>query len=449
MKLFRAFVMLGLALPVYAQYAGPAILSRGEAPAAMGGPTVDFALSVALTGNYTNGLVGLPTSSGQSSLKRQGSFGAGGTVGLSGSHSWKHTKIGLSYSGNFSDYFNAGSFIGLSQGLSLGLNHQFSKHLTFNLRESAGWFTYFPPATVSLNSSVPFDSSQSLIPTTDFYDNRTIYSSTQADFTYQASSRLSFSFGGGYFTNLRQSSALYSASGESASGDVQYRLSRRVTVGGTYSYSRYGYSGSEGGADIHSFGLSLSTRMSRWTEFSLVAGASSVNSSFEQVVPINPAILAILCPPNLVTSCPLTGGVVLNHNSLWSPNVSARFSRSFQHGVFYISGGEYITPGNGLFLTSRAQSATTGYGYSGLRRWSMNIGATYTRALSLGNIDGGYGQVSGGFGISRQLIAGLSMMASFSATQYQSGSFSAYNHLIYGASFGLGYSTKNIPVRFF
>jgi hypothetical protein len=440
--------MLGLALPASGQYAGPAILSRGEAPAAMSTPTVDFALSLALTGSYTNGLVGV-VSSGQSNVPRQSSFGAGGTVGLSGSHSWKHTKIGLAYSGSFTDYFQAGSFLGLSQGLSLGLNHQFSRHVLFNVRENAGWFTYFPPATVSLNSSVPFDPSQSLIPTTDFYDNRTIYSSTQADITYQASSRLSFSIGGGYFTNLRHSSALYSASGETASADVQYRLSRRVTLGGTYSYSRYRYTDSAGGADIHGFGLSLSSRFNRWTEFSMVAGASTVNSSFEQTVPINPAILAILCPPTLVGPCPLTGGVVINHNSLWSPNVSARLSRSFQRGVAYLSAGEYITPGNGLFLTSRAQSATAGYGYSGLRKWSMNIGVTYIRALSLGNIDGGYGQVSGNFGVSRQLVGGLSVVSSFSETQYRSSSFDPYNRLIYTASFGLGFSTKNIPVRFF
>src|ERR1035441_371969 len=50
LNLLLGFVMLGLALPAFAQYAGPAILSRGEAPAAMAAPTVDFSFSVALMG---------------------------------------------------------------------------------------------------------------------------------------------------------------------------------------------------------------------------------------------------------------------------------------------------------------------------------------------------------------------------------------------------------------
>jgi len=163
--------MLALGLPAFAQYAGPAILSRGEAPAAMSAQTVDFNLSLALTANYTDGLVGVTAPDAQGQLAGSTAFGGGASLGISGSHSWKHTHIGLNYSGAYTDYSS-----GIYQGLSFGLSHQFSRHISLSLRESAGMFTEFPPSTVSLNSSVPFDPSQSFIPTTDFYDNRTIYS---------------------------------------------------------------------------------------------------------------------------------------------------------------------------------------------------------------------------------------------------------------------------------
>jgi hypothetical protein len=117
--------------------------------------------------------------------------------------------------------------------------------------------------------------------------------------------------------------------------------------------------------------------------------------------------------------------------------------------VAYLSAGESETPGNGLFLTSRAETASLGYGYSGLRKWSMNIGGTYVRALSVGNIQGGYGQLTGSFSMSHEILPRVSFVTSFSATKYQSSSFSAYNHLIYFVSVGLGFSSKNIPVRFF
>jgi hypothetical protein len=439
--------MFGLVLPAFGQYAGPAILSRGEAPAALTVPTVDFAFSIAFTGNYTDGLVGITTNN-QEQLVRSPTYGGGVTIGLSGAHSWKHTHLGVAYSGAFSDYVN-NPILGISQGLSIGLSHQVSRHIIFHASESAGWFTYFPPATVSLNSSVPFDPSQSNIPTTDFYDNRTIYSTTQAGLTYQATTRLSFSFGGGYFTNLRASSALYSAKGESANGDVQYRVSRRVTVGADYGFSHYGFSHHIGGSYIHSASLSLSARFSRSSEFSAFAGAARVHSSFEEVVAISPAILAILCPPNLVATCPLTSSIAINNNTLWAPSFGVRISRSFQRGALYANAGESITPGNGLFLTSRAETAAVGYGYSGLRKWSMNANISYVRALSLGNIQGAYGQVSGSLSASHLLFSHVSFVASFSASQYQSSSFADYNRLIYSASAGLGFSSKNIPVRFF
>jgi hypothetical protein len=43
----------------------------------------------------------------------------------------------------------------------------------------------------------------------------------------------------------------------------------------------------------------------------------------------------------------------------------------------------------------------------------------------------------------------MSFVTSIAATKYQSSSFAAYNHLIYFASVGLGFSSKDIPVRFF
>jgi hypothetical protein len=310
-------------------------------------------------------------------------------------------------------------------------------------------FTQFPPATVSLNSSVPFDSSQSEIPSTDFYDNRTIYTTTLANLIYQASSRLSFSVGGGFFDNIRSSSALYGALGETGSADAQYRVSRQTTVGGDYSYSHYSYTGSIGGANIHTAALTVSTRFDRWTELSLFGGAARVSSSFQQTVPIDPAILAILCPPNVVAVCPLTASTVINRSVFWGPDFGIRLSRSFQRGVAYLSAGETITPGNGLFLTSRTASASVGYGYSGLRKWNMSIGATYVRSLSFGNVQGGYGDLSGSYSVSRQLTGKLSFVSSFNATKYESSSFSAYNRLIYSASIGLGYSSRDIPVRFF
>ena len=223
LNLLRGFVMLGLALPAFAQYAGPAILSRGEAPAGMSRAADGFIFSLTFASEYTNGVEGISAQTAQGQPANQPAFGGIVTLGATGGHTWEHTHLGLNYSGSFRD-FSQSTSSGLSQGLSFDLSHMFSPHTALSVRESAGMFSNFLPGTVSLNSSVPLDPSQSYLPATNFYNNRTIFSSTQANLVVQESAGLSFSLGGGYFINQQQSSALYGAQGETATGDVQYRL---------------------------------------------------------------------------------------------------------------------------------------------------------------------------------------------------------------------------------
>jgi hypothetical protein len=93
--------------------------------------------------------------------------------------------------------------------------------------------------------------------------------------------------------------------------------------------------------------------------------------------------------------------------------------------------------------------AQAGYGYSGMRKWSLSVGVSYGSSRSLGNIQGSYGQVAGWYNMSRLIVKSLSFVSGFTATQYRSVSFTGYNRLIYSASVGLGFSPGNIPVRFF
>ncbi len=127
-------------MPVFAQYAGPAILSRGEAPAAMASPQIDFRPFVELTGVYDTGLSGVAVNS-QGQLGNEASEGLELTAGISGVHSWRHTKIGLDYRGSVRRYTHATSYDSTDQSLMLGIVHQFSRHVSLTLNESAGLFS--------------------------------------------------------------------------------------------------------------------------------------------------------------------------------------------------------------------------------------------------------------------------------------------------------------------
>jgi hypothetical protein len=434
----RALFTLVFVLPAFGQYAGPAILSRGDAPAAMEAPQIKFQPFLSVSASYSTGLSGVTVDS-QGNLANASAYGAVISGGISGSHSWRHTHAGLDYHASYNLYSGAGNSVynSFSQGLSFGLSHQVTRHIKFSLRETLGWFSFSNP-NVGLTPTVPFDPSQSGIPTSDFYYTRTIYSTTQADLVIQKSTRLSFDLGGGLFINRYSSSALYGVTGEDATGDFQYRLSRRATVGANYSYTHYSFTGILSSSDLHGGSLTYALRISRTVEFSGYGGFMRAETKFIQNVPVDPNVAALLG---------ITSTSALVHRINWVPSFSGRLSKTFARGVAYAAGGETVMPGNGLFLTSRTASVMGGYGYTGLRRWSLGVNCTYITALSIGNVNGGYGNISGSFSMSRSLGHSLSFVTSYIANQYRSPNFTGYNRLIYSASVGIGWSPGNVPLR--
>ena len=432
----RMLAVLAWAMPLFAQYAGPAILSRGEAPSAMAQPQIDFRPFVELTGVYDTGLSGVAVNS-QGQLGNESSMGLDITAGISGVHSWKHTKIGLDYRGSIRRYAHATSYDSTDQSVMLGIVHQVSRHVSLTLNESAGLFSR-SFGLPGLSQTVPFDPSTTYAPTTDFFDNRTEYLSTQANLVFQKTARLSFSLGGDGFLVRQSSSALYGATGATAHADVQYRLTRRTTIGGNYSYTHFDFIHVLSSTDMHTVSGVFSMRISRWLEFSAEGGLARAETKFIQNVPIDPAIAALIGTPE--------GTVVLDRIDHFVTG-TGRLSRTFPKGVAYISGGRGITPGNGLFLTSVMTTVMAGYNYTGLRRWSFGVSGGYQSAESIGNVLGTYGGASGTLSASRQIVRGVHGVVSVGARKYTSANFDLYNRVIYDVRVGVGYSPGDVPLR--
>jgi hypothetical protein len=106
-----------------------------------------------------------------------------------------------------------------------------------------------------------------------------------------------------------------------------------------------------------------------------------------------------------------------------------------------------LTPGNGLFLTSRTSTATVGYSYTGLRRWSFSSAASTNLSTSIGNVNGTYRGYSGALTVSRQIRGSVSWFTSFSARRYSSPDFTGYNRTIYSVRVGFGFSPGDVPLR--
>jgi hypothetical protein len=155
-------------------------------------------------------------------------------------------------------------------------------------------------------------------------------------------------------------------------------------------------------------------------------------------VPYDPAIAALLGIPGFIGN---------SYQTSYVPNVSARLSHSVQRGVFFVSGGHAVTPGNGVFLTSTSTNVGAGYGYTGLKRWSVNTSVGYSKANSLGNVVGAYGSYQGTAGISRQLVRSTHGFLTANFNKYNSPDFHNYNRWTYSVQLGLAFAPGDVALR--
>ena len=435
-SLRTAMAALALAAPLYAQYGGPAVLTRGQAPAAMSTAQIDFRPFASLSAGWDSGLNGVSVNPTGQPVNAS-SYSLNADVGVSGLHSWKHTQVGLDYRATFRHYPSNSFYDGTDQILLLSVTRQLTRHTMFAIRTNAGIFSqaYNQP---TLPQTVPFDPSTTYVPANDFFDNRTLYFSTQADLQVQLSNRLSFAIGGDAFTTRRRSSALYGVKGAGARSDLQYRVSRRTTIGVGYSYTHYKFAHIFSSTDLHSIVGSYAIRLNRALEFSATAGGTQYETKFIQSVPIDPAIAALIG---------ISTARQVAYSKTWIPAVSARLSYTMKRGVAYLNGGRAVTPGNGLFLTSTSNTVGGGYTYTALRRWSANAIATYNRSNSLGNFVGAYGSYSFSVSVSRQIARFTHGVLSFDGRKYDSPDFRSYNKWSYGARLGLGFTPGDVPIR--
>ena len=425
-----------VAAPLFAQYGGPALLTRGQAPTAMAASQIDFRPFLSIAGGYDSGLngVGLDPNGNPVSVS---SYSIEASGGISGLHSWKHTQVGLDFRASINHYPGRSFYDGSDESLLLGITHQFTRHVVLSINTNAGIAAHNFDQ-LALPQTVPFDRSTTYVPTNDFFDNRTMFFSTQATLQVQKSTRLSYSVGVDGFITRRRSTALYGVSGAGAHSDIQYRVSRRSTIGAAYQYTHYSFNHIFSSTDLHTIVASYANRISRALEFSGTAGATQYETKFVQTVPVDPAIAILIG---------LTSTRQVAYTKRWIPSMSGRLAYTMKRGVAYINGGRSVTPGNGLFLTSTSTAAGLGYTYTGLRRWSANFAATYNNSDSLGNYVGNYGSYSATVSLSRQIVRFTHGVLSFDARKYDSPDFRNYNKWSYRMRLALSFAPGDVPLR--
>jgi hypothetical protein len=415
------------------EYSGPAILSRGEVPAAQTVAPIAFRPYIGLAGVYDTGIVPVAATS-TGGVPSTNLYGLELNLGAYTYHVWKHTTLGLDYRGDFRHY-STSYWDGTDQFLSLILTHRPSKRVTFTLRNQAGLYdfnNYYLASPVGALDPNYLD-----LPQSSIYDNRVIFAGVSADLTYRLSARLSFNIGGEGSLVRRESSALYGMTGGVARGDLEYRISRHSTLGADFRYTYYDYTEGFGNSNISSVGINYSTQFSPHVQLSARIGGARVESTSLTEVALDPAIAALLGETETIQAA---------YVSNYVPDIQVRLSDTFRRSQFTLAYLDQVVPGNGVYLTSRNNSGNFSYSYSGVRHWNFGLNGTYGRMTALVQSIGAYTAYGAGLGVTRDLGRGLHAVLRFDTLHYDIATNAGFTHTEYRMSFGFNFSPGDLPL---
>lgn len=448
MLIVRTTLLLGCALCLMAQtdtsqpnssaagsggeYGGPAILSRGQNPVTQTEEPITFRPYIGVSGVYDTGLLAVSaTPSGQ--IPTTDLYGVEANLGAYTYRTWKRTTLALDYRGDYRHY-SLSYWDATDDFLSLILTHRPSKRVTFTVRNQAGIYSMNYFLTSTLGALDPY---YLQLPQNNIYDNRVVFLSTSGDLTYRMTARLSFNIGGDGNLVRRQSSALYGVTGGVARGDMEYRVTRHSTVGVDYRFTYYDYTRGFGSTDIQSVGLNYSTQFSPHLQLSARIGGALVESSSLTEVTLAPAVAALLGESVGIQTAYL-------HN--YVPDIQARLTDTFRKSQFTLAYANAVIPGNGVYLTSRNNTGSLSYSYSGVRYWNFGVNGSYGRMNAIVQTLGAYTTYGGGVGITRELGKGLHAVLRLDALRYDIATSAMFSHNEYRASLGLAFSPGELPL---
>lgn len=415
------------------QYEGPSILSRDRSLIGeRGGKLLDFRFYGEVTGVYDSGLtpVVLQPVGGVPSI---GTLGETIGFGVFGSRTRRRDKISLDYHGDYRHYTNNPFFDGSDQFLDLSYGRLLSRHITLDVKETAGtttlangYFSYLPLTNTDLFA----------VPTNELFDNPTRFLQSRVNLTWQKTQRLSFNIGGDGFLVRRRSLALAGLNGYRIQGDVAYRLTRRQTVFANYSYSRFDYQNFFGNSTINLVGVGYALGLSRKWDFSSQAGAYVVHTLGLQTVLLDPAVAAIVGVPS---------ATVTSARTLYAPMFDARLIRRFNRAALNIGYSNGPSTGNGVYLTSRRNVGTVNYSYVGYRRLTASVIASYGTLSAVGQNLGQYSNFQSGGGMTYRFMRDTHLTARYDYRHYTTQN-SIYSKDSNRVTLGIAYSPGDRPL---
>jgi hypothetical protein len=431
-------------IPVFlpgGEQAGPTLPSqRGIGPVFSNNRLMRIRPYVGINAIYDTGIAPLATDA-DGNLVRRNLYGGILSFGAVGSRAYRRSLLNLRYAGNIRHYPQSTFLTATNHRFSLGFNHALSQKWTFNSANRAGILTnaFMGAFGLPLDEDDDIDDLEE-----EPFDNRVIFLTTNQSVTYRKSVRTSFTGGGGAFSRQRRSRALASINGVNALGSVAYRTSARSTIGGTYFFNQFNFSGAYGGTNMHSASLEFGHQLSPRTQLSLNVGGSRIESQSLQRVALDPILASLLGRPDGVEATyrlnhlPTFGASISHRRNSWNLNAGAR---------------RRVNPGNGLILTNMRTSYRGGVSYTGIDRWTFRASGGYTQMQGLFGATRRFENYNARIGMTYRIGGGLTWTSGVMARRFIVDESRAMNPLFqrtqYRLQTGLRWSPSDVPVPFF
>ena len=362
---------------------------------------------------------------------------AGGSIGAL--RSFATGQLSFYYLADYHHYTTHDYINGTDQNVNLLFKKTLSPRWSLLLSSGAGIF-YNGANSFALQTPLNGNPGTGLV--FNPFSQNTKFLSSSLSLIYQQNLRLSYIIGGDFFLSRYYGAGSFGSTGGDGNVSVRYRLTRATTLTGTYAHSYYGYQGQAGSSGLDNMTLTVSHDLfrSQW-KIGGTVGVARVNSQGSVFIPgfLSSAVAQQLTPVIYQGN--------YNNTSL-VPSFTGSLTRTWRNRTLLLSGGQSVSPGNGIYLTSR-NLFLSGYYTITNRRSSLSAGGIYSRLSSISNqISSSYNTSSANASYIYKLTRYFGLNAQYTLTYY--GNIGSYGGRVDNRlSFGLTLTNTNIPFSYF
>jgi hypothetical protein len=416
-------------------FGGPGIISNDSGVGQRAGRDMALTYFGRIAGVSDNGFTPFQVD-GTGAIRQPGTlYGVELSLGAYGRKAFRRSTLGIDFSGSARHYPNGSAYDASNQQLVMEYNMTKSNRTQFNLSQTLGsqnFGTGFSGATFSGGVEIPIDSTSLL------FDNRMSYAQTGFTASHALTGRTTVSAGGSGYTIQRSSQALIGVKGYTLRGQLRHRQSRKMMYGMSYQHMHFDFAGFFGESDIDMMTADFGFALTRRLQLGVATGVF-----FSQVQGVRRTAL----PPDMAALLGIPSVATVFYQENFMPMATAQLQYVARS---YSLQGQYarsVTPGNGVYLTSRVETFGANYSYNGLDRWSFSLGVFRSKLDSIGQGLVPFGQTQGNLNASYRLSRTLQLTSSYSR-RFQDLRVASFPRESTRLSIGVAFSPSPIPISF-